>query len=92
GPRGRSACPICLGHFSYDIQRCESRNLWDKTTPAHARRTQDERIISANRLPLYYKWRRPGGCPAENHDSAHACSVCRDKEQGAQACPRGEKI
>ncbi|KAG2738450.1 hypothetical protein P692DRAFT_201798413 [Suillus brevipes Sb2] len=91
GSRGRSACAICLGRFSHDIQRCDSRNLWDKTTPAHARRSQDGRIISTNGLPLCYRWQRPGGCLAENHDSAHACSGCGDKSHGAQTCPRGEK-
>jgi hypothetical protein len=91
GSHGRSACAICLGRFSHDIQRCDSRNLWDKTTPAHSRRAQDGRIISANGLPLCYRWQRPGSCLAENHDSAHICSGCGDKDHGAQTCPRGEK-
>ncbi|KAG1793830.1 uncharacterized protein HD556DRAFT_446303 [Suillus plorans] len=91
GSRGRSACAICLGHFAHNIQQCDSSNLWDKTTPAHSCRTQDGRIISTNGLPLCYRWQRPGGCTAENHDSAHICSGCGKKDHGAQTCPRGEK-
>ncbi|KAG2071835.1 hypothetical protein BDR04DRAFT_1015299 [Suillus decipiens] len=57
---------------------------------AYAHRSQDGCIISANGLPLCYRWQRPGGCTAENHEAVHACSGCRDKDHGAQTCPQGD--
>ncbi|KAG1772608.1 hypothetical protein EV702DRAFT_919217, partial [Suillus placidus] len=90
GTRGRSACALCLGRFAHDIQRCESRNMWDSTN-THCHRADDGCLINPQGLPICYKWQRPGSCQIPNHEAPHECSGCGSKEHRAQSCPRSEK-
>ncbi|OAX36337.1 hypothetical protein K503DRAFT_653968, partial [Rhizopogon vinicolor AM-OR11-026] len=90
GPRGRSACAICLGRFAHKIAECNLPKLWDGS-PTHSRRTQEGRLVNPQGLTLCTNWQRPGGCSSGSHDFLHECSGCGLKDHGAQSCPRGEK-
>jgi hypothetical protein len=90
GTCSRSACAICLGCFTHDIQRCESLKLCDGTL-AYCKKTQDNHLVNSQGSPLCFKWQRPSGCFTGNHELHHECSGCGSKEHSTQGCPRGKK-
>ncbi|KAH7917947.1 hypothetical protein BV22DRAFT_1042090 [Leucogyrophana mollusca] len=91
GSQGRSACALCLGRFPHDVHNCKASQLWDGMTAAYCRRGTDGRLVNPKGTPLCFDWQRLFGCSSPYHDQRHECSGCREKNHGAQACPRGEK-
>ncbi|KAG2049884.1 hypothetical protein BDR06DRAFT_836744, partial [Suillus hirtellus] len=85
-----SACAICLGCFSHDIQHCEATTLWDGS-PSYSHKTQNNHLVNPQGNPLCFKWQHLNGCHAGNHEFHYECSGCGSKDHGAQNCPRGEK-
>ncbi|KAJ6451565.1 hypothetical protein C8R45DRAFT_756652, partial [Mycena sanguinolenta] len=56
-----SACMLCLGCFSHDINSCNSSTLWNGE-PTFCTRDHDSYLITSNGSQLCLKWQLHHPC------------------------------
>ncbi|KAJ7152337.1 hypothetical protein C8R46DRAFT_817233, partial [Mycena filopes] len=73
GQSAHSACALCLGRFSHDVNACSSPTLWNGDR-AYCSKDRDGYLITSRGAQVCLKWQLPRQCSSSSHPQRHICS------------------